>query len=81
MLADGVVEFDSVSGTLSLSPGGDTNARFDVETGSGSIRNRLTNDKPSSSEYVRNEYLRFVTGDGNGEVIDNTRPGDIILTR
>jgi len=80
MKQGGSIEFDNVSGSIRLSLGGDINSRFDLETGSGSIRNRLTNDKPNVSKYVRDERLRFVMGEGSGEIILSTRSGNITLS-
>lgn len=81
MQPEGIVEFDSVSGDIRLGVGGEVGARFDLETGSGSIHNRLTSDSPRTSKYARNETLRFMTGDGKAEVVLSTRSGDIILGR
>lgn len=77
---EGDVEFDNVSGSIRLNLQGAVNARFDLETGSGSIRNRLSDDKPKASRYIRDEHLRFELGDGSAEVILNTRSGDIMLS-
>ncbi|MEX0942533.1 MAG: DUF4097 family beta strand repeat-containing protein [Pseudomonadales bacterium] len=81
LIEDGSLEFDSVSGSIRVGFKGNVNARFDVETGSGSIRNRISRDKPVASKYVRDETLRFVVGDGTGEVILSTRSGDIVISR
>lgn len=77
----GRFEFDSVSGSVRLRINGDVNARFDLETGSGSIRNRITSDKPKTSKYSRDESLRFVAGNGKGDVVIETRSGDIVVSR
>ncbi|MBD3649627.1 MAG: DUF4097 family beta strand repeat protein, partial [Pseudomonadales bacterium] len=58
-LAGGAIEFDSVSGSIGLAMGPRANARFNLETGSGRIRNQLTSDKPRVSEYGRDQSLRF----------------------
>ena len=79
-VAGGTIEFDAVSGTIRLRLGGDIDARFDIETGSGSIRNRLTDDEPKVSRYVGDETLRFTMGSGDGQVIVTTRSGDIGLS-
>lgn len=76
-ISGGAVEFDSVSGSIRLATGSGPDARFDLETGSGNIRNRLTADKPRVSKYE--SELRFTTGDGSGEVILSTRSGDIVV--
>ena len=73
------LEFDSVSGTIRVQFKGDVDARFDVQTGSGSIRNRLTPDRPVKSKYVRDEVLRFVKAEGKGEARISTRSGDVVL--
>ncbi len=74
------VEFGSMSGTIRLRLSGDLGARFDLQTSSGSIRNRVTSDRPKPSKYIRDETLKFVVGDGEGEVIISTHSGDIVLT-
>lgn len=81
MIEGGSVDFDNVSGSIRLKLGGDINSKFDLETGSGSIRNRLTNDKSKVLKYVRDERLRFVVGAGDGEVNFSTRSGDITVSR
>jgi DUF4097 and DUF4098 domain-containing protein YvlB len=80
MMEAGTIDFDNVSGTIRLKLAGDINSKFDLETGSGSIRNRLTDDKPKASKYVRDERLRFVVGAGDGEVVFSTRSGDINIS-
>jgi len=76
----GSIEFGNVSGSIRLRLAGDIDSSFDLETGSGSIRNRLSKDKPRVSKYVRDERLRFVIGEGSGEIILSTRSGDITLS-
>ena len=80
LLSGASIEFDSISGTVRLRLSGDLDAKFDLQTGSGSIRNRITSDRPKESKYVRDETLRFIVGDGEGEVTISTRSGDIILS-
>jgi DUF4097 and DUF4098 domain-containing protein YvlB len=76
----GSVDLESVSGTVELSLNEGADARFDVETGSGGrIRNRLTNDQPKVSKYSRDSRLRFVMGDGSGEVVISTASGRVVL--
>jgi DUF4097 and DUF4098 domain-containing protein YvlB len=74
------IEFDSVSGSIRVRLAGDVNARFDVETGSGSIRNRISDDKPRVSRFTQEETLKFTLGDGEGQVILTTRSGDISIS-
>jgi len=74
------VEIGVVSGSIRLRLGGDINARFDVETGSGNIRNRLSDDQPKVSKYVGDESLRFTLGEGDSRVTLSTRSGDISLS-
>jgi hypothetical protein len=81
MQPGGSLDFDSVSGTIRVSFKGDVDARFDLEAGSGSIRNHLSDDKPDVSRYARQETLRFIQGSGKGEVTLSTRSGDIALSR
>ena len=71
------IEFNSISGSISLDASDKIAAKFDLETGSGSIRNRITADEPRKSKYVRDETLRFSTG--NGRVDLSTRSGDITI--
>lgn len=80
MIEGGRLEFDSVSGSVRVRFDKDVDARFDLETGSGTIRNRVTSDRPVKSKYVRDETLRFVKGEGKGEVNITTRSGDIVLS-
>lgn len=76
----GNIDLESVSGTVELALDDDTDARFDIETGSGGrIRNRLTNDQPKVSKYSRDSMLRFVLGDGSGEVVISTASGRVVL--
>jgi len=73
------IECDAMTGDLRLVLGGKIDARFDVETGSGRIRNRITSDKPKKSKYIRDETLRFTVGSGKGEVIASSGSGNITL--
>ena len=82
LVADGTVDLRTISGTIALDLPSDTNARFDVETGSGGqIRNRLTKDKPKVSKYSRDSSLRFTMREGDGEIILSTASGRIVLGR
>ncbi|MDH5737353.1 MAG: DUF4097 domain-containing protein [Gammaproteobacteria bacterium] len=82
LVTDGAIELDNASGSIRLALAGKVNAQFDIETGAGgSIRNRLTDDEPRVSKYVRNESLRFTAGSGEGEVTLSTASGDITLTQ
>jgi len=76
----GTIEFDALSGSVRLRLGGEVNARFDIETGSGTIRHRISDDKPRVSKYMQEETLRFTLGDGDGQVIITTRSGDISIS-
>lgn len=81
LLPGAVIETDTMSGSVRLALGGEIDAEFDLETGSGRIRNRLTDHKPRESKYVRDEVLRFTLGEGVGEVTASSASGDISLTR
>lgn len=82
LAAEGTVDIRTISGSIDLELPPDTNARFDVETGSGGqIRNRLTKDKPKTSRYSRDSSLRFTMREGDGEVIVSTASGRIVLGR
>jgi len=78
---DGIIEFDNISGGIRLKLPSDTSAHFSIETGSGGdIRNRITNDEPKVSKYIRDQSLRFVLQGGAGEVELSTASGDITIT-
>lgn len=80
--AEATVDLRTISGSIDLGLFSDINARFTVETGSGGqIRNRLTKDKPKTSRYSRDSSLRFIMGEGDGEVILSTASGRIVLGR
>lgn len=72
---------DNVSGSIHLVFHGKLDARFDLNAGSGDIRNSLSSDKPTRSRYSRDETLQFIAGDGKGDVTATTRSGGITLVR
>jgi DUF4097 and DUF4098 domain-containing protein YvlB len=77
----GLIETDTMSGSVRLALQGKVDARFDLETHSGRIRNRLSDHKPKESKYVRDEVLRFTLGDGSGEVNASSASGDISISK
>jgi DUF4097 and DUF4098 domain-containing protein YvlB len=78
----GNIDLRSTSGRIGLNLPVGTSARFDLQSGSGGqIRNRLTDDEPRVSKYSRDSLLRFVMGDGAGEVTMETTSGRIVLAR
>lgn len=77
LLEEGSIEFANISGNIELQLKGDISARFDLETGSGSIRNKLSGDQPAISRYMGDESLQFTVGEGEGQVILSTRSGDV----
>jgi len=79
LLDSGSIEFASISGNIALRLEGDINARFSLETGSGSITNKLSTDQPAISRYMGDENLQFTVGDGRGQVSLSTRSGDLLL--
>jgi hypothetical protein len=79
LLDEGSIEFANVSGSIALQLEGDINARFDLETGSGSISNKLSKDQPLISRYMGDESLQFTVGDGEGQVMLSTRSGDLLV--
>jgi len=81
LIDDALVEFDSVSGSVRLQLDSALNHKFDLETGTGSIRNRITDDKPKKSKYIRDEQLRFTVGDGDGQINVSTRSGDMAVSK
>ena len=79
LLDGGRVDLEAVSGRIDLALGGKVNAAFEVETGSGRIRNDLTDDEPSVARYSRNSELRFAMGDASGLVVVSTASGRVVL--
>jgi DUF4097 and DUF4098 domain-containing protein YvlB len=79
LLDGGTVESTSVSGSIRLRLGDAVAAKFDIETASGDIRNRISEDRPRVGKYVRDQQLRFSTGDGEGRVTVSTRSGDVVV--
>ena len=81
MIEGAGLDFETISGSIRLRLSGEMGAKYDLETGSGSIRNRISDDRPRTSKYSRDEALRFTLEGGTGEVIANTRSGDIVLSK
>jgi DUF4097 and DUF4098 domain-containing protein YvlB len=79
LLEAGSIEFANISGSIELQLEGDINARFDLETGSGSIRNKLSKAQPVISRYMGDESLQFTIGEGEGQVTLSTRSGDLLV--
>ena len=81
MQPGGSLDFNSVSGSIRVAFKGDVDARFDLDTGSGSIRNRISDDKPAKSRFGGDQTLQFIKGNGKSEVTLSSRSGDIVLIR
>jgi len=81
MLGGGRLDMESVSGSVRVEFLKPVDARFDLETASGRIVNRITDDKPRKSKYIRDEVLRFVVKSGKGEVTLSSRSGDVIVSQ
>jgi DUF4097 and DUF4098 domain-containing protein YvlB len=79
LLDEGSIEFANISGNIELQLEGDISARFDLETGSGSIRNKLSKEQPAISRYMGDESLQFTVGEGEGQVILSTRSGNLLV--
>lgn len=73
------IELESISGNIDLRLGGDIDARFALETGSGRIKNRVTDDEPDVSRFVRDESLRFTIGDGDTQIELSSQSGDLTV--
>ncbi|MFQ6370909.1 DUF4097 family beta strand repeat-containing protein [Shewanella sp. YIC-542] len=55
-------------------------AAFNIKGGpGGNIHNTLTDDKPTISQYTRNQRLKFQSGSGKADIDINTISGDISL--
>jgi hypothetical protein len=72
---------DSVSGDIRVKFDKDISARFDVQTRSGNIKNRVNDQRPTVAKSGSAETLRMVLGTGDGEVVLQSRSGDIVLTK
>jgi hypothetical protein len=78
----GVFECDTISGNIRVRfAGNDVSARFDLDTHSGSIINRLNEEPVAESKYANREKLRMVVGKGSAEVILRSRSGDIVVSK
>jgi len=79
LLDSGSIEFANISGNIALLLEGDISERFSLETGSGSISNKLSTDQPAISRYMGDENIQFTVGDGSGQVSLSTRSGDLLV--
>jgi len=77
----GIIECDTISGDIRVKFAGVVSARFDLDTRSGSIRNRLNDEQPTESKYANRENLRMVVGAGETEVILQSRSGNIVISQ
>jgi DUF4097 and DUF4098 domain-containing protein YvlB len=72
---------DSVSGDIRLKFDHAVSARLDLQTRSGTIKNRLNDQRPTTAKSASTESLRMVLGAGEGEVVLQSRSGDITVSR
>ncbi|MFC4701396.1 DUF4097 domain-containing protein [Glaciecola siphonariae] len=76
-----VVKAGSVGGSITLHLPKQTEAKFDIEAhAGGSIRNRLTADKPNKAEYGPRSWLSFNKGSPDATVDITTVHGTVVLT-
>lgn len=82
LIANGKVRASSVSGRIELGFQSDVSAKFDIQAhAGGSIKNRLTDDKPSKAKYGPRRSLEFSTGNPTGHVEVSTVSGHIELKK
>ena len=80
LLANGKVRASSVSGRIDLGFQSDVSAKFDIQAhAGGSIKNRLTDDKPTKAKYGPRRSLEFSTGNPTAHVEVSTVSGHIEL--
>jgi DUF4097 and DUF4098 domain-containing protein YvlB len=79
LMPGGRMDYESVSGTIRVSLLNPLDVRFDLASGTGAIRNRITDQKPERSKYNRGQALRFVVGEGTGTVVLRNHSGDITV--
>jgi len=77
---DGDYEFHNVSGDVELYFGAAPDARFDVSSFSGDIRNSFGPKPTRVSKYSPGEELHFTSGNGGAQVTARTLSGDIRLS-
>jgi len=77
---DGDLEVEAVSGDITVVFGSSASARFEIETFSGAIRNRLTKDNPvRTSKHAPGSELEFTTGSGTSRVKISSFSGTVNL--
>jgi hypothetical protein len=82
VFAGGMIECDTISGNIRLTfEGSDVSARFDLDTRSGSIQNRVNTERPAVAKNANRESLRMVVGAGDADVVLHTRSGDIVISK
>jgi DUF4097 and DUF4098 domain-containing protein YvlB len=77
---DGDYEFHNVSGDVELYFGATPDARFDVSSFSGDIRNTFGPKPTRVSKYSPGEELHFTSGNGGAQVTARTLSGDVRLS-
>lgn len=77
---NGDCAFNSVSGAVALELPAPPNARFDVETFSGNIRNTFGPPAQGKSEYGPGKTWRYQAGSGNARFEIDTMSGDVRLS-
>lgn len=77
---DGELDFEGHSGEIDIALPAGTSARFQVETFSGDIDNRLSSDQARrTSQYAPGRELEFTLGAGDGNVRVESFSGEVVL--
>lgn len=81
LAAGAVLDIEVTSGDTTIDLVGEVDARFEIETFSGRIRNEFGPRPERTSEYSSGEELRFTQGDGKATVEVSTFSGSVRLRR
>jgi hypothetical protein len=76
---DGVYEFHSTSGNVTLNLPAKPDARFDIETFSGQIRNEFGPKARRTGRYGPGRELHFTSGNGDAQVRVATMSGNVMM--
>lgn len=83
-LSGGIIEsgdFETQSGNVELSFDGEPDARFEISTFSGDIRNDFGPRPRRAGKYEPGEELQFESGKGKADISIETFSGDVILSK
>ncbi len=72
---------ETVNGDIDVEFVGDVNARIEIDTFNGRIRNCFGPDPERTSKYTPGYELSFTEGDGDGRIEMSTMNGDLSLCR